>query len=629
MNDKKTGREQIEKYLKGKLDARAMHKLERGAQDDPFFMDALEGYEAAGEQDANLAELKELLDKRIAPKKERSILLWRVLPIAACLLIALMAGYWYFAPKPVKQQYAAVIKPDKITVQPAVPQAAVVTQPKEATVRRFAASLLSQQPTISAPQPNKMIAANPTGNSITYKTDTVEYHASDYKVRTASTVDELLKHMEGFNVDSNGSVTHQGQAVAKARLNGRDYAGGNLAQAIQKLPADIVEKIQVVDDYGDQAARTGVKDGDPTKVLNITTDSSKRKLVAANGKAKALALKEVNINGKNVAEPPATTPLTSLQGRVAGLKVNQDISTNSSYHTITGVVMDEKGQPIIGAAVKVDGTATGIATDVKGNFKIDVPTNNETLDVNYVGYAGKQIKAGNQENLKITLNADQNSLNEVSVVGYGSQVKRDATRGPADATRTITGKIVSKEDGLPLPGATVKITGTQQSVQTNADGKFSITVPATSKTLDIQYTGYLAQQINMANGNNLNIALETNGSQLSEVVVTGTEGRKTEEKATGYAEPRVDNTNKDARPSVGTKAYDAYLKENAVMPDNTTGTVELGFTVAADGTIINIRVISGKNKAMNDKAIEILKTGPKWIGGSLGKETRLKIVFHK
>ncbi len=107
--------------------------------------------------------------------------------------------------------------------------------------------------------------------SITYKTDTVEYRASDYKVRANATVDELLKKMEGMEVGSDGSVTHQGQAITKAKLNGKDYAGGNIAQAIQNLPADIVEKIQVVDDYGDAAARTGIKDGDPQKVLNITT----------------------------------------------------------------------------------------------------------------------------------------------------------------------------------------------------------------------------------------------------------------------------------------------------------------------------------------------------------------------
>jgi len=111
--------------------------------------------------------------------------------------------------------------------------------------------------------------------SITYKIDTVEYKASDYKVHANATVDELLKKMEGFEVGSDGSVTHQGQSIAKARLNGKDYAGGNVAQAIQNLPADIVEKIQVVDDYGDQAARTGIKDGDPQKVLNITTKADR------------------------------------------------------------------------------------------------------------------------------------------------------------------------------------------------------------------------------------------------------------------------------------------------------------------------------------------------------------------
>lgn len=107
--------------------------------------------------------------------------------------------------------------------------------------------------------------------SIIYKTDTVEYKASDYHVRENSTVDELLKKMEGFEIGSDGSASYQGQAIAKARLNGKDYAGGDVAQAIQNLPADIVDKIQVVDDYGDQAGLTGIKDGDPQKVLNITT----------------------------------------------------------------------------------------------------------------------------------------------------------------------------------------------------------------------------------------------------------------------------------------------------------------------------------------------------------------------
>lgn len=111
--------------------------------------------------------------------------------------------------------------------------------------------------------------------SITYKTDTVEYKASDYIVRENATVDELLKKMEGMEVGSDGTLVHQGNNVTKAKINGKTYLGGDVATAIQNLPAEIVEKVQIVDDYGDQAARTGIKDGDPEKILNIVTRTDK------------------------------------------------------------------------------------------------------------------------------------------------------------------------------------------------------------------------------------------------------------------------------------------------------------------------------------------------------------------
>lgn len=111
--------------------------------------------------------------------------------------------------------------------------------------------------------------------SIVYKTDTIEYRASDYVVRAGATVDELLQKMEGMEVGNDGSVTVNGTAIVKARLNGKDIYGGDVATTIQNLPAEIVDKIQIVDDYGNTAARTGIKDGDPTKILNITTKTEK------------------------------------------------------------------------------------------------------------------------------------------------------------------------------------------------------------------------------------------------------------------------------------------------------------------------------------------------------------------
>lgn len=107
--------------------------------------------------------------------------------------------------------------------------------------------------------------------TITYKQDTVEYKASDYKVREGDKLDELLKKMEGFDVRRDGTLLYQGQKVERARLNGTDFLGGNVGQVIQNLPAEIIEKAQVIDDYGEQAAKTGIRNTDPIKLLNVTT----------------------------------------------------------------------------------------------------------------------------------------------------------------------------------------------------------------------------------------------------------------------------------------------------------------------------------------------------------------------
>jgi len=112
---------------------------------------------------------------------------------------------------------------------------------------------------------------------IVIKEDTIEYKASAYKVRDGSPVEELLKKLPGVTVDANGNVTAQGKLVTKVRVDGKDYFTGDVQTATQNLPADIVETIQIIDDYGDQANLTGIKTGDPDKVLNITIQKGKRK----------------------------------------------------------------------------------------------------------------------------------------------------------------------------------------------------------------------------------------------------------------------------------------------------------------------------------------------------------------
>jgi len=108
--------------------------------------------------------------------------------------------------------------------------------------------------------------------TVQVKGDTVEYTTKDLKLREGSVAEDALKKLQGVEVDNQGNVTAQGEAVTRVRINGKDYFGGDVKTATQNLPANIIEKMQIVDDYGDMANITGNKTGESTKVLNIQID---------------------------------------------------------------------------------------------------------------------------------------------------------------------------------------------------------------------------------------------------------------------------------------------------------------------------------------------------------------------
>ena len=107
------------------------------------------------------------------------------------------------------------------------------------------------------------------------KEDTVEFSTAAYKVRDGAPVEDVIKKIPGADVDKNGNVTFQGKSVTKVRVNGKEFFGGDLKTATQNLPADAVQSIQMVSDYGDQANITGIKTGDPETILNINIKPSR------------------------------------------------------------------------------------------------------------------------------------------------------------------------------------------------------------------------------------------------------------------------------------------------------------------------------------------------------------------
>jgi len=106
---------------------------------------------------------------------------------------------------------------------------------------------------------------------IKIKKDTIEYNARAYTVRENDKVEDLLKQLQGIEVDEKGAVTVMGKKMTKLRVNGEDFFTSNVEDYIRQLPADIIAKLQVIDDYGDEANFTGIKTGTPQKMLNLVT----------------------------------------------------------------------------------------------------------------------------------------------------------------------------------------------------------------------------------------------------------------------------------------------------------------------------------------------------------------------
>lgn len=94
--------------------------------------------------------------------------------------------------------------------------------------------------------------------------------------------------------------------------------------------------------------------------------------------------------------------------------------------------------------------------------------------------------------------------------------------------KTVKGVVTAKEDGAPLPGVSVRVSGTKIGTQTDVNGNYSILVPAASKTIEISFIGFLSQTITIGNRSAINVALATDLKQLSEVVVVAYGSQKKE-----------------------------------------------------------------------------------------------------
>ncbi|MFK5972124.1 MAG: SusC/RagA family TonB-linked outer membrane protein, partial [Flavobacteriaceae bacterium] len=174
---------------------------------------------------------------------------------------------------------------------------------------------------------------------------------------------------------------------------------------------------------------------------------------------------------------------------IASIHATVEINKNNSLKaiiqsTITGVVTDENGSPLPGASIVVKGTTTGAVTDFDGNYSIAADTNS-ILIFSYVGYSTQEIAIDGRSSVSVGMQIDASQLDEVVVVGYGTQkkgeitaaiasisaesIERIATSSSIDAIKgQVAGVDIQASGGRPGQGSTVRIRG-RRSVNASND----------------------------------------------------------------------------------------------------------------------------------------------------------------
>lgn len=160
-------------------------------------------------------------------------------------------------------------------------------------------------------------------------------------------------------------------------------------------------------------------------------------------------------------------------------------SALAQKNTFKGVVLDDLGEPVIGATVQVKGVkGAGAITDLDGNFVIDADAN-QTLVITYIGYKDAEIRPS--ANMKITLKQDDKALDEVVVVGYGVQKKSVVTAAIAKvSTEDLAGKSPVRVDNA-LKGLAAGVNVTSSSGQPGASPKVRIRGTGTINNSDPLY----------------------------------------------------------------------------------------------------------------------------------------------
>lgn len=150
------------------------------------------------------------------------------------------------------------------------------------------------------------------------------------------------------------------------------------------------------------------------------------RLIDVNRKV-SVSVKDENIfNILDIIFKDADVEYSVVENRIVLSPKAQNIQEKQNSDVVSGKVLDGSGNPVIGASIWVQGTSTGTITDLEGNYTLRAP-DNSVLVISSIGFVTQAVIVGKQTTINVTLEDDKQSLNEVVVVGYGTQRKGNLT----------------------------------------------------------------------------------------------------------------------------------------------------------------------------------------------------------
>lgn len=152
------------------------------------------------------------------------------------------------------------------------------------------------------------------------------------------------------------------------------------------------------------------------------------------------------------------------------------VSVVQQQGIVKGTVVDELGEPVIGANVKVVGTTVGAITDLDGVFSVNVPVGGK-LEISFIGYVTQVVTVPAGRNIKITLKEDSELLDEVVIVGYGTQRVKDLTGAATNVKMEDIPDIPGSSIIDALSGQVVGLSVTQSDGRPGSTGSFKVRQP--------------------------------------------------------------------------------------------------------------------------------------------------------